>query len=234
VPTTGRAAGVRTTTVDLPDSRTSSSAIDLQERERARIGFDLHDGPAQSMSAALLQVRLLEDLQPQDYPVALEELRATIDVALREMYDIIHDLASRQADDMGFTETVESVSQRFIDRSGVAAEVVVTGDPTSASRSLQIALFRIVQESLCNVRRHAQARHVAITVKFTNTEALCAVVDDGIGFDAGRLSEEMGRREPFGLYGMAERAKLLGGECSVTSKPGAGTRVAVRIPLWQS
>lgn len=233
MPTSGRAAGVRITTVDLPDGRTSSSAIDLQERERARIGFDLHDGPAQSMSAALLQVRLLEDLAPSEYPAALEELRATIDVALREMYDIIHDLASRQSDDMGFAETVANVAERFTDRSGVGVDVSVTGDPALASRSLQIAIFRILQEALCNVRRHADARRVEVRIRFTATEALCAVVDDGVGFDAERLSEDMGGREPFGLYGMAERARLLDGVCSVTSKPGGGTRVAVRIPLWR-
>lgn len=174
---------------------------------------------------------MLEDMDHYEYPSALHELRETIAAALQQMYDIIHDLGTRIADGCDLVRGLEELTGRFSDATGVGVDVVADGDPSVASESLRIALFRIVQESLSNVRRHAGADHVAVRIKFTHTEALCAVVDDGCGFDTGGLDDGLGGREILGLYGMAERARLLGGECTVSSRPGAGTRVAVRIPL---
>jgi two-component system, NarL family, sensor histidine kinase DegS len=211
----------------------ASSAIDLQERERVRIGFDLHDGPAQTMSAALLQVRMLQDVEGEELAQGLDELRSTLSVALKEIYALIEELGGRDSETTDLVTRIRSCVDGFSEQYGIAADLTVEGTCGDVTRSLQIATFRIVQEALSNVGRHSEASRVHVSLQLSPDEFRCEVSDDGRGFSPADVPVSRRSREAFGLRSMSERARLLDGECTVESAPGEGTRVRVRIPVWQ-
>ncbi len=206
--------------------------LDLQERERLRIAFDLHDGPAQSISAALLQARLLEGTQGDDLRAGLEELKALLDSALEDMYGIIEHLRSKALDNTGLVPKLQAYLEDF--RARVPAELVFTADCDGIplSDSMQIAVFRIVQEALSNIRRHAHATSIRIAVATDGEVLRCTISDDGDGFRTEDPPAD-GVRQRYGLTGMRERARLLDGACKVQSVPGRGTTVTLSIPLWR-
>jgi signal transduction histidine kinase len=211
----------------------ASTAIELQERERVRIGFDLHDGPAQTMSAALLQVKMLQDMGGAELRAGLAELESTLTVALKEVYDLIENLGGRDSDDTDLVARVRSCVDGFTKRYGISADLDVDGDCGRVSRSLQIATFRIVQEALSNVGRHSGATSVRVRLSLSPQEVRCEVTDDGVGFTVHEAGRSRREREPFGLRSMSERARLLDGECVIEGGPDGGTRVRVRIPVWE-
>ncbi len=232
--------------VPSPDGIASASAdarriaphaavsLDLQERERIRIAFDLHDGPAQTMSAALLQIRMLPREDGHALRKGLDELHATMALALDEIYGLIESLGGRNAKDTGLVSRVRACVATFTERFGIDVDLTVDGDCGPASPSLQIATFRIVQEALSNIGRHAGASHVAVALRLSADEMYCEITDDGKGFDPGAIKRPGRRREAFGLRSMKERAQMLNGECVVESSPGRGARVLVKIPVWRS
>jgi two-component system sensor histidine kinase DegS len=211
-----------------------AAGINLQERERVRIGFDLHDGPAQTMSAALLQLRMLDDLDGNDLKRGLAELRSTLSVALEEVYELIESLGGRGSADDDLVSRVKSCVEGFAARSHIVPTLVIEGDFGSESPSLQIAVFRIVQEALSNVVRHSGARNVEVRLATSPEGIVCEVADDGKGFDPGRTAGSHRNRDPYGLHSMHERARMLDGKCLVESAPGKGTRIRVEIPAWQA
>lgn len=210
----------------------ASTAIDLQERERRRIGFDLHDGPAQTMSAALLQVRMLEDTEGDVLREGLDELRSTLKVALDEIYELIENLGGRDADADDLVTRIQTCIRGFSDRYDMAADLDVEGTCAVISRSLEIATFRIIQEALSNAGRHSGGDRVHVGLWLSSAELRCEIADDGVGFSVDDARSSRHGREAYGLTSMAERARLLDGDCTVESAPGEGTRVRVRIPVW--
>jgi len=211
-----------------------AASINLQERERVRIGFDLHDGPAQTMSAALLQVRMLDDLEGDDLKRGLGDLRSTLAVALEEIYELIESLGGRGSVDDDLVSRVRSCVEGFAARSGIEPTLVIEGDIGTGSPSLQIAVFRIVQEALSNVVRHSGAKHVDVRLQMSSGGVVCEIADDGKGFTLNQALGSHGNRDPYGLHSMRERARMLDGECVVDSSPGSGTRIRVEIPAWQA
>jgi two-component system sensor histidine kinase DegS len=216
-----------------PGQVRAASAIDLQERERVRIAFDLHDGPAQTMSAALLQVRMLRDVEEGRLRERLDELRSTLATALDEIYALIENLGGRDSKDADLVSRVRACVAAFTERFGIDVELNIEGECGTVSSSLQIATFRIIQEALSNIGRHAGATCARVDLWLSPQEMRCEVSDDGKGFEPEEAHTSHSRREPFGLRGMTERARMLDGECVIDSEPGHGTRVRVRIPVWQ-
>ena len=198
-----------------------------------RVGFDLHDGPAQTMSAALLQLKMLEGTAGDELHDGLAELRATLSTALAEIYAMIDQFGGRASDGDTLESRIRASVDKLIGSTDIEAHLTFEGDASSTSPSLQIAVFRIVQEALSNVRRHSRAEHVDIAVVFGRSFVDCVVSDDGVGFAAQTEAVPSKGRRHFGLHGMHQRARLLDGECTVTSAPDVGTRVSVRIPVWQ-
>jgi two-component system sensor histidine kinase DegS len=217
---------------DLSTTR-ASIGIELQERERRRIGFDLHDGPAQTMSAALLQVRMLQDLDHEALRQGLEELRSTLAIALDEIYELIENLGGRDPDTEDLTGKIRSCVRTFSDRYRMVVDLDVEGSCGEISRSLEIAVSRIVQEALCNAGKHSGASRVRVLLRLSPREVRCEVSDDGRGFSPREARVSHRGREAFGLCSMSERARLLDGACTVESIPGEGTRVIARIPVWR-
>jgi two-component system sensor histidine kinase DegS len=210
-----------------------STVLDFQERERSRIGFDLHDGPAQTLSAALLQLKMVEELKGDELHSGLVELRELMTKSLEETYELIEQLRTRALEEDSLKDKIDAYVCEFSARSGVKVTFAGEGPSVPLSPSLQIAIFRIVQEALSNVRRHACAENVEIVLCASSEMVTCSVVDDGCGFDTADVARSSGSRQCYGMLGMQERARFLDGECVVTSEPGVGTRVEVWIPVWR-
>ncbi|MHB1340873.1 MAG: sensor histidine kinase [Coriobacteriia bacterium] len=210
------------------------AALDLQERERLRIGFDLHDGPVQTMASALLQVRMMRDLPAEECAGALPELESTLSAALGEMYAVIEDLRSHSLEADGLVAPIRAHVEALSERYGMDIHLSVDGDEVPVSRSLKIAVFRIIQEALSNIRRHSAATQAHIRIVLSECDVRCEVADNGCGFVVDEVRTRAGRRECFGLLSMRERARLPEGTVSIESTPGEGTVVSARIPIWQA
>jgi len=211
-----------------------AAAVRLQERERVRIGFDLHDGLAQTLSAALLQIRMLQDAEDSDTRLGLTELRSTLSSALDELYELIDRLGGRESTDDDLAIRVRSCVDRFASRSRIGARLTIEGTNEAVSPSLTIAVARIVQEALSNVHRHSEATRVDVLLRLLPDSVRCEISDDGKGFDAHEVQARQRGRQPFGLHSMRERARLLDGNVVIDSIPGAGTRVRAEIPVWRA
>jgi two-component system sensor histidine kinase DegS len=223
---------------ETPNSASASiadagAALELQERERLRIGFDLHDGPVQTLASALLVLRMVQESHSGEDGDALAEVERLLASALDEMYVLIDDLHGRPLDVDGLVDSLREHSVAFIASSGISVNLSVDGIETAMSRSLRIALFRIVQEALSNVKRHSGATNVDIHLELSEDAVCCTVADNGSGFFVGDEVTIHGQRECCGLMGMRERAQLLDGVCDIESIPGVGTTVIARIPIWR-
>jgi signal transduction histidine kinase len=192
--------------------------LGAQEEERRRVGQALHDEVGGILTGALLALRLAE----KD-PGQLEELRRVLGQALEEVRRLSRELRPAALDDLGLERALERHLREFTARTGLRLHTRL--DPPSLDRSAQIALFRIVQEALTNVARHARARSVSVRLEPEGSWLVLEVHDDGQGFDPARV------RGSLGLAGMRERAEQLAGRFRLDTAPGRGTRIRVEVPL---
>jgi signal transduction histidine kinase len=198
------------------------------EEERNRIARDLHDRIGQSLAYLAFELDRIVKAGARDDDVrpALGELREDVRTVIREVRDTLYDLRTDVSDEQGFLDTLELFLGRVRERS--ALEVTVRTEETSRLPLPQEReLFRIAQEAIVNVERHAAASHVTVTWRCDGQEALLEVADDGQGFPIGRS----GRLDSYGLLGMRERAASIGAALDVDSVPDRGTRV--RLTLGQ-
>jgi two-component system, NarL family, sensor histidine kinase DegS len=209
------------------------AALSPRDRERARLAFDIHDGPAQAVSAALLQARILESASGPDLHDGLAELARILTAALEDLYALIEQLRTSAVEDEALVDRVAAEVSGFADRSGVRTTFTVDGDGDGYTPSMKIAVFRIVQEALNNVRQHAEASSVSVDLELGDEVVTCSIEDDGRGFDPEAVGRGAGQRDGYGLDGMRERAAILGGRCDITTDPDRGTRVVVSLPVWK-
>lgn len=208
---------------------------DSMERLLRRISYDLHDGPIQTLSAALLELQLAsQQTSPAERLQRNGNVRTLIESALAEIREIGSSLRPRALEANGLQAMFRQflaergrcnpgVGIQFADDSGI-------GD-VQLSPSARIALFRIVQESVNNALKHAGARCIAVRVGVTDTHVICVVSDDGRGFIIP--DGAMQSRRSHGLTYMQDRARLLGGELELVSSVGRGTTITVRLPIWR-
>ena len=202
---------------------------DVREEERARLSREVHDVLGQQLTAIRLGVGWFGRRFPDDdaAQARLADTRATIDETIRHVRQIAADLRPGVLDDFGLASAAEWQVKRFEERSGVAASLDVHG-AAEPPPDVATAAFRVLQEALTNVARHAHARSVAVTLVLGAGAARLVVADDGRGIDDGAAS--VGRRT-LGLLGMRERAGALGGTLDVRGVPGRGTVVECTFPL---
>lgn len=242
-----RAAGVIETAMLRSDlDRAMAQILETDERMMGRIGLDIHDGPTQQLSVALLEVQLLEadlddaagsgtDLPPELRP-ALMRIYETLGGALHEMRELIGHLRPAQFEDRALDDVVRDAAVAFEARGDVAVAFEARGDfpVNGVSISQRITFYRVLQEALSNAHRHGHASHVEVTLSAGDAGAELVVVDNGDGFDqedAFRKSSR-GPQSRVGLLGMRDRAQVLGGTFEVVSAPGKGTTVRLHIPDW--
>ncbi len=211
-----------------------NAIITAQEEERERISRDLHDGCGQTLTGLIMSIESAESIASSASLPLREKLVNTRLIALHVLQDmrkLMRGLRSSVLGDLGLAAAVRSYAETTLETAGVRLDFDAEGLNQRLATSVEIALFRIVQEALHNVVKHAQARTAKIRLRQVDSRIMVAVEDDGLGFDVAAFFSAGTVVQSLGLLGMRERATLLGGTFSVTSAPGKGTRVAVEVPL---
>ncbi|MDE2571117.1 MAG: GAF domain-containing sensor histidine kinase [bacterium] len=208
------------------------SQMEAQEEERHRVAGDIHDGLTQQLVGIWYRVHACERLietQPEAAREELAVIKARIDESLVEARNALYNLRPSTLDDLGLLPALHSLCARFQEESGVNARLLAERMP-DLPEHYEIALYRIVQEALNNARKHAQAQNLSVVVRTRGERLTVEVRDDGRGFSP-RSQRRYRNAAHFGVAGMKERAKLLGGTLAVRSAPGHGTSIRVLIPL---
>lgn len=210
--------------------RFAEQVIAAQEAERRRLAGDIHDGITQRLVSLSYHLDAAADAVRRDAVVAARELsraRELADLTLLEAHAALAGLRPPVLEDLGLADALASLA-----RSVAQVRVSVTADACRLPEHMEIALYRIAQEALQNVVKHAGARAARVELRCDASRALLRVSDDGCGFDAGIPAADTASPSAcYGLRSMAERAELIGGRLTVTSRPGVGTTVTATVPL---
>ncbi|MDB6036586.1 MAG: signal transduction histidine kinase, partial [Verrucomicrobiales bacterium] len=208
---------------------------DVREEERTRIAREIHDILAQELTRLKIDLGWLSKrLSPSTREVDREKLFEKVtsltgfaDKTINTVQKIAAELRPVVLDSLGLSAAIEWQAEEFRERTGIACEAIVPEEEFTLPRESATSIFRIVQESLTNVIRHAHATRVEIILETENDTLRLLVQDNGIGFNAVQM------RDPhsLGLLGMRERALLLGGRFEISGIPGKGTRVSVTMPF---
>jgi signal transduction histidine kinase len=200
--------------------------VAAQELERQRLARELHDETGQALTSILLGLRSIEEAgDPDELRGAVAEVRDLVRSTLQDVRQLAVDLRPKALDDFGLVAALERLTQSFHEQTGISIDLQTTvGERLPAE--VETALYRIVQEALTNIVKHARAGTVSVVLMRKETAAAVVVEDDGVGFEPGRV-----REDGLGLVGMRERVGLLGGHLTVESRPGAGTTFVAEVPL---
>lgn len=208
--------------------------ISAQEEERRRLARELHDEMAQTLSALSIALDRIRDGLRDDPRQAVEQLTEAKMIAsqlLEETRRLILDLRPAALDDLGLGPAIRWYVETHLEEQGISATVEVAQPISRLSKHLEASLFRVIQEAVNNIIKHANAAHVIVRLTFEDSVAHVVVADDGRGFDAERALTLDGRSgENIGIIGMQERVRLLGGRLRIRSQPGQGTQVEITIP----
>jgi signal transduction histidine kinase len=207
--------------------------ITAQEDERRRVAIELHDGIVQNIVSALFRLQLCSARlgeAPVEVREALGEAQEIVNASVTEIRRIIAGLRPTMLDDLGLVVALERYIQSLQMKSQLAIKIEVKAEDAPAlSPQAETTLFRIAQEGINNIIKHANCSNAVLSMRVNNGELVLDIEDDGIGFDM--LSLQKRNRHSFGLVGMRERAQTLGGVLDVDSSPGEGSKIIVRFPL---
>jgi PAS domain S-box-containing protein len=211
--------------------------IRAQEFERKRIARELHDDVSPQL---LLLIQKVDGISSSPHfnlsnevKTKMEALRCQAVEALESLRRIAQDLRPRILDDLGLIAALEWMVDDLIMHHGIEAQVKIEGSESELPSELQLLLFRIAQEALNNIRKHAQATMVIVTIKFENNRIRLWVSDNGRGFSAPQRLSDIAATGKLGLAGMQERGQLIGGKVRIISEPGKGTTISAEIPNRQ-
>ena len=214
--------------VDLSERVTRDSlrrVVQAQELERARLARELHDETGQALASILLGLRQLEDaVETDEARAAAADLRDLVVATLQDVRRLAIELRPSALDDFGLVPAVERLAAT-VSESGPAVDVASQLGDARLAADAETVLYRIVQESLTNVVKHASADHVSITLVRKGEAAVVVVEDDGTGFDPADL-----RDGALGIAGMRERVALVGGRLTIESSPRRGTTLVAEVP----
>ncbi len=207
--------------------------ITSQEEERKRIAREFHDSIMQDLSAALIKVDMC-----RTYPESITEekiayVRDIIEKTIDEIYNIIKNLRPTILDDLGFEAAVRWLLDKHLESKGISCHVTISQafNDLNLGSLIKIELFRIIQEAIVNVSRHAGAENLDMTMDLKDGAIYIDIKDDGLGFDPSFRMTEHDTARGLGLMGMEERTAFLGGMLEVCSAPGEGTRVVLKVPI---
>jgi two-component system, NarL family, sensor histidine kinase UhpB len=210
--------------IEAERRRAGRLQLRAQEEERKRVARDLHDEVNQALTAILLRLEALTHVAPPRLRDELAETKGLANQAMGELLQLARQLRPTALDDHGFVPAIEEQLRRFKAQYGIATSLSTGGDLDDLGSDQQLVLYRVTQEALNNIARHAGASNVSVDIARVDGHVDLEVVDDGVGFDVG--DEPRG----LGLDGMAERARLVEGEFEVDAAPGRGTTLRLRVP----
>jgi len=203
-----------------------------EEEERKRMARELHDQVVQTLAVIGMNLSFVKATLSRDAPaetvVRLDEAMQQLEEAARRIREIMSELRPLVLDDYGLTSGLQGLAEQFRRRGGIRVEVFCDNMGSRSSPEREIALFRIAQEALTNIGRHAQADEARIELETGGDRMRMTIIDDGVGFDLTAVASK-GRPHGMGLLSMRERAIAVGGTCRIESQPGKGTRVIAEI-----
>jgi len=205
--------------------------IKAQEEERRRIAREIHDGPAQSLANIILRLEITEKLLAIDHQKVekeLHDLNLIVRENLKEIRRIIFDLRPIALDSGGIVETIKKYIKNYEKTYGIECSLIVEGVEKTVNSAIEVALFRLVQEGMTNVAKHANSTRCEILLEFSEDLIKGQIVDYGKGFDIKEVLENPA--EKFGLIGMKERIQMYSGKFSIESTIGKGTIFAFELP----
>ena len=201
--------------------------VAAQEQERRRLARELHDETGQALTSILLGLRTVEEARGEEnMRAAVGEVRDLVRATLQDVRQLAVELRPKALDDFGLVAALERLTETFREQTGIALAFQSMLPAERLSPEVETALYRIVQESLTNIVKHARAGTVSITLGRKKDAVTVVVEDDGVGFEPART-----REEGLGLIGMRERVALVGGRLIIESRPGAGTTFVVEVPV---
>jgi signal transduction histidine kinase len=201
--------------------------VAAQELERRRLARELHDETGQALTSILLGLKPLEDVLHDDTSrAAVGELRELVVATLRDVRRLAVELRPKALDDFGLVAALERLTQNFEEQTRIEVDLQTTLGTRRLPTEVETALYRIAQEALTNVVKHARASHVSLVLQRRPGAISAVIEDDGAGFDPSSLDDQ-----GLGLVGMRERLALLDGRLEIESSPNAGTTLVVEVPL---
>ena len=210
--------------IEAERRRAGRLQLRAQEEERKRVARDLHDEVNQALTAILLRLEALTQVAPPRLRDELTETKGLANQARGELLQLARQLRPTALDDHGFVPAIEEQLRRFKAQYGIKTRLSTDGDLDDLGSDQQLVLYRVTQEALNNIARHAGASNVAVEIARVDGHVDLEVADDGVGFDVGRELRGLG------LDGMAERARLIDGRFEVEAAPGRGTTLRLRVP----
>lgn len=202
--------------------------------ERTQIACEIHDGLVQSLAGLNFKLDLCQELLKKDLAAGLEALRETkagLKTAIQEARQVIVNLRPVHYDKMELIPALTNYLKSYESQSHIKTEFSVAGDETTLFPRTKVFLFRIIQEALSNVQKHARADRVAVQIAIGKEALTATIADNGVGFDVESVSRDPEKWDHFGLRGILERARLVGGQAVIESRKGKGTRVLITVPL---
>ncbi len=208
--------------------------IQAQEEERRRIARDIHDGPSQILANIIIMAeiceKMIEKKEIDAVKLELDGLKGMVRTVIKEIRKTIYDLRPMALDDLGLIPAIKRYVNQLNKEGKEQIRFIIIGEEDSP-RYLDTTLFRIIQESVANIKRHALADNINIKLETSREYINLSIEDDGIGFNVKETLTDTKDVEGLGLMGIKERAKLMDGEAIVESRPGHGTRIFVKIPI---
>lgn len=219
---------------ESPRENLGAKVIIAQEKERMRVAREIHDGPAQALANVIIRAEYCERLFDKNIEEARNELRRLkeqIRADLKDIRKIIYNLRPMTLDDLGLVPTVRRMVDELNERQD---DVKITFNTHNLNERLpstmEVAIFRIIQEALNNVFKHSESNHTDVKIEKKDKLVLIEIKDDGKGFDFNK--DELGKdAEGYGLLGMIERVDLIGGEIKIDSANGKGTKIKVELSI---
>jgi signal transduction histidine kinase len=215
--------------------RLSSDLFSVQENERKRIAFELHDELGQSMAALKLQVgsiaRRLGDVAPEELRLVCDEMRSNINQIIENVRRLARDLSPVVLDDLGLQAAIEYLVNNFSKIYNVKIRYQHTDINHLFDEDSQRIIYRILQEALTNIGKHAGAKHVSLVIQEEDRAVRFTVKDDGRGFNVQKTLDNKNADRGMGLEAMSERVRILGGKINLVSRPGIDTTVTFTAPI---
>jgi len=197
---------------------------------------DLHDEVCQNLASETAYIEAAMGMLPAGGEALQSILRKLMDISvstLETTEKIVYDLRPALLDDLGLVAATQSLAERSLEGNSIDVKVKVMGEETRLHSQIEVALFRAIQEAVRNTIKHSQARKTDISLHFRKRVIEVRIKDDGIGFDVEEAVSSKDRPRGLGLLGMKERIELLDGTLNISSRPGDGTRIHIKIPLSQ-
>jgi signal transduction histidine kinase len=208
--------------------------IKAQENERRKISYELHERIAQDLSCLIITCDALFDNQPhvpRELQQKIEAFSKTLKSTIEAIRDLSYDLRPPDLDLLGLAQTVSYYCRDFSKKTGLIVDFTSTGiEDIKLDFDTEINLYRLIQEGLTNIKKHADADHVTIRLVAAFPDIILRIEDNGKGFDVQNRLATLTKEKRMGIRGMVQRAKLLQGEMKIQSKPMRGTKISIRLP----